>query len=515
MSAAIDALAAEFAPDLLAKALLDSILWDETSTLMPGTEWRDNHLWLTVPARIPAERKLGRGKNAETETYIKHTTLLLRDDYFVCEYTRENIEKLGYEFPPVYSHELNPRWSRTDMRDFLTNRTGSPKGADIHRDLRSVYMEYIEFADPIFYELLPLYIMASYVFRIFNSIGYLHFNGTAASGKTQNLKLLQAFSLNTQLVSSISQSALFRSIASSPGLLCLDEAETFSTEQGQELSKLLRSGYQRGGSVRRTERMPDDAFMPVEYPVYSPKAIASINVHDPVLTSRCIVVPMMPALRRIAEFNAENPAWQTIRDQLYRWALIHGPDVAMAEREWNTTKRHEAVPDLMARQWQVSQQYFIVADAIGRGDLIAPMTTFFGTYYAKQQALVNDTDRLRLVLRSLPEVIRTKAPGYGEDYYALKEIHEVISNHLESDDLEYFKSRNASKMLRTLDFTETRQTRGGLHFRLNRQIVKEKLEHRQIEPFEDDINWFNEATVERPLRDETLDWLQNYDTPEE
>lgn len=507
-------LAAEFAPELIQQAFLDSIVWDETEILMPGTDWRGGHIWLTVPGKVKDVRKVGRGKDATEEPYLRPTTFLLRDDYLVKEYTQPNVQELGYDFPPVYNHALNARWSQPDMADFLLKRTGSPSGADIFRELRATYLEFIEFSEPIYYDMLPLYIIGSYVFRVFSSVGYLHFNGTASSGKTQNLNMLKAFGLNAQLTSNTSTSALFRTLACNPGVLCLDEAESFHDDTGKDIRKLLLSGYRRGGSVIRSEKLSDTMpYTPIEYPVYSPKALASIATQDDVLGSRAILISMTPALRRIGDFNHEDPRWNALRNKLYRWALTHGRDVAQASADWDrpdTGKRHTLAPNLISRQWQTSQIFLTVADAIGLDSLIPGLVEFFNTYYAKQQRLRQDTDLQTTVLRCLPRVVRTKTPGFGSDYYSIKDIHATVLEQLEEDQHDYFKSRKATATMRVLGFDQTKATRDGLHFRIDPTVLKAKLEHRQIEPFDDDANWYSDLNSGVPLRDPTLDWLETY-----
>lgn len=513
--AVVTRLAAEFAPELIPSdldALFDSIEWDQQHTLMPGIDWRDDKLYFTVsgiPQRVT--KKKGKGKDAVETEELEHVTLFVRSDRHAGKYTPETVADLGFQFPPIYAPTQNIRWDLHDLRAYVKEPKPAPPGKQLHATLREVYLRYVEYADPIHYDLVPLFIMASYIYRMFQSFGYIHFNGTAASGKTQNLKLLQAFGFNTLRASSISPSALFRTITSSPGVLCLDEIEHLKDDNAKDLRSMILDGYERGAAVMRSEQnILTGKWENINFPAYCPKVFASIKPQDDVVASRCIVIPMSPAIRKIPEFNQDDPRWGSIRNNLYRWALDNGQRIAAAIDEWNDTKRHTHAPELQNRQWQIAQAYFIIADAIDRTDLIEPLLAFFTTYYAKQQQLQNDTDKQRMLMRSLPRVLRT-IPCPDPWYYSIRDIHTTAASFFQEDELEYFKTRQATSYLRALGFTQTKQTKGGLHFYLDPDFVRAELARRHIDPFDEDINWYEERPSTPPaLQDATLDWLSEY-----
>ena len=508
MDRALTKLAEEYAPDLISQAIIDSLESKERRILQPGTDWRDGHIWITVPTVRTVEKMVGRGKAAEKKQVEEPSTFLLRDDGLIRYYDEESVNALGYSYPLIYHHTLPEQlpWELDDMRAFLRTRS-AVAGAELHADLRELTMEYLDLADPMLYELLPLYIMGTYVFRIFDTVAYIHFNGNAASGKTQALAFLRAFGLNANGASQTSVSALFRFITSRPGLFCVDEQENFQSEEGQEIRRILLAGYKRGQSVARTERIGNDQMMPMQFPVYGPKAISSINPLEPVLASRTLVIPMRATLRRLPPFSHEDRRWNAIRHRLYRWALTTGPDVALADREWTLERQQQVVPHIRNRLWEVVRMFFAVADGIGRGDLVEPMAAFFTNYFQQARQNEANTNRIDLVTRSLATLLRTCQPGYGENFYALKEIRNIVLQHVEEDEADKIKSSTISRALKAADFRTTKNTKGGLHYQITAAQVDDILTRRNLEPFEEDLNWKNEIPTGTPLRDATLDWL--------
>lgn len=122
-----------------------------------------------------------------------------------------------------------------------------------------------------------------------------------------------------------SVSALFRAIQNWGCTLFIDEADTFFKEN-KELHGLVNAGFEKGGSVLRTE-MVNDQLLPVSFNVYGPKSIAGIALerHLPDATlSRAIVF----VLRRKMEHekvirirDLEPDVFLNIRRKLARFEL--------------------------------------------------------------------------------------------------------------------------------------------------------------------------------------------------
>ena len=145
-------------------------------------------------------------------------------------------------------------------------------------------------------EILAIWCMASYLFPLFTSYPYLHLYGFKGTGKTQTMTLASKLAFNMVLASGITPSATFRLVQSSRCCVGLDEAENLRGARDQhsrELLGLLRAGCKKGAAAIRAEAVPDKGLMAIQYDVYSPKMIASIDPIEDILGSRCISINML------------------------------------------------------------------------------------------------------------------------------------------------------------------------------------------------------------------------------
>lgn len=477
-----------------AQSLIDllGLHFDETPTLRPSTDFQNGHLYITVPVQHDKTATVGKGKAAKEVTRQVWNSLAICDDGSFFLYDEDNVRDAGFRYPGTVTQPTVQRWHPRDMQEWMLawNKDGpeTVSPAELYDEIRGVYRDYVEYPEDIYYDLVPLYVMSSYVFRLFRATGYIHFNGTAASGKSQNLRVLSALALNPVWSSNLSPATLFRAVAGSPGVICVDEAESFDSEKGAELRQLLLSGYADGATAGRTEKGENDRFQTVYYETYSPKVIASINPLDPVLGSRCVVVPMAPAIRPIPEFDPSSERWAAIRNRCYRWALEHGQDLATLRNTWDLERRERIAPDIKSRAWEIAQAYLILAEHVGGMPLVERVVAFFNDYFARQAKSREEADRQYMLLKALPRVMAEKAPHPG-GFYSIHDIHELVSGYLESDVREYYKTKSVSRHLTVLGFKERKTVKGGTLVRLDEAQVRTEFEKRHVTPFDEDIDW--------------------------
>ena len=482
------------------------IVWNDDEILRPGMDFKEGVVYVTIPAIINETVTVGRGKSERQQIKPVHGLACVTSDRRQFPFNQENVATLGFSYPPHVMVPLDRRWSSTGIRVFLGQRENPIAPAVLHDGLRSIYEEYIEFANENYYDVMPLFIMGSYLFRLYKSLGYIHFNGSAASGKSQNLRILDALAFNTAWASSMSSAALYRSLAGNPGTVCIDEAEGWEGERGEELRRILNAGYLDGSTVKRAEKGQNDQFIVASFESYGPKAIASINPLDAVIGSRCLIVAMRPAIRIIREFDKDDPRWQTLRDRLYIWMMTHGPAVARRIEAWNETIRFDRCPTLVGRQWQITQMYLTLADYIDsfdHGTRCAKLIAFFIEYFDSLQRQQDAGDRIRLLLRVLPEVLRTKT-AFDGGWYHIKTVHEIMATYIEEDAKEYYKTRSVSKHLEVLSFKKRRASKQGQQVWLDADQIRQEFRQRRVEPVEEDKQWFLGEIEYVPADDEPV-----------
>lgn len=468
---------------------IDDAIFEETPVLRPGTDWHGDVLYMTFPVDRNEDVEVGRGKDRHTEKRQITRTMVVTSTRRAFWYTPEIVAAEGFRWPPQgFLQETGTRWPIHEMKAFIDGKETHVSGPQLFIDLKAIYTQYVEYSDDHFYDLLPYYVLGTYVYRLFPTIGYLHFNGTAASGKSQNLKLLKVLGFNCVWASNLSTASLYRQVDGCPGLICIDEAESFEGERGEELRRLLNAGYKDGEPVMRAEATGDGTFAVRKFEVYSPKALASINPLEHVIGSRCVVVPMQPAsIKEIKEFRESDEQWPRLRNRMYHWAMQNAHEIGEVYREWNETLRFSHAKVLTNRTWEIAQLFIVMAHHLQGMDAAVELVQFFAGYFAEQQKSAEEIDRQRLLLKCLPEVIRDKDAHNGG--YLLKDIHDVVEQYLDEDAREYYRTKQVSKHLTALGFRGRAKIKGGTTVPLEENEIRQQFKKRNVTPFPADETW--------------------------
>ena len=488
---AAEALAAEFLdePSEPVVPLIDQLTIEETPILWPGMDWREKVLYYTYPAFHNTTEVQGKGKKAKEVPVINTYTLCIGSDRDHFMYEPEELFKRGFRPPEAYIPQKQG-WLSHDAKRFSTGDTVAPEPWDLYMRIRRVYEQYVEFADERYYDVMALWVMSSYVFKVFQSFSYLHFNGTKETGKSQNLRILKAIGYNTSWSLEMTAADMFRGLANNPGIMCIDEAEKWEGERGQALTSILRSGYASGTYVTRQRKRNDERWEQDVFPVYSPKALASIAPMDATTTSRAIVVQMRPALRAIPKFNELDDRWAGVRNDLRLFGLYNAREIADHYERWDTL-RLERAPSLINRSWEISAHLIATADFLAGDQLVAPLVDWLTKYFLAQRKTQDSTDIIRLLALSLPTVLRQEQahPGW---LYPLKTVLETMKVFMDLDSTERLNTRGMLKWLIPLGFSDIRSDRGGRLIRIDENDLRAVFRERRIEPRPEDEKWLAE-----------------------
>ena len=186
------------------------------------------------------------------------------------------------------------RWAQSDLEDFADSGR-VPDPVHLATKIRDLLNSFVVFPKPEQAALVALWIMATYMFELFNAFPYLHLFGPAGSGKTKLLSVLSQLVYNPVFTGNISLAAMFRVVEATAGTVLLDEAEILGTDFGVEHKLLLNGGYKKGACVYRMEQGEGGRFGIREFNIFSPKALGSINALPGTLGSRCIQIQTLPA----------------------------------------------------------------------------------------------------------------------------------------------------------------------------------------------------------------------------
>ena len=502
-------------PTLLSRAKFHTL-----HTLSPGQDYKDGVLYYTAPFFVQTTKTKGKGKDAVTEPIIETHTACISSERELFLYDRTNLFDRGFSYPEVFLAPSDTAWGGDILQSIADGEVDSPDPYDLFFRVRKLYEKYMEFSDERYFDLMTAWVMGTYVFRIFRTYSYLHFNGTKDSGKSQNLRILKAIGFNTQWTGEMTSADLYRGIAGNPGVICIDEQEKWRGEKAEALKSILRSGYAEGLEVTRQRQLPDGVFVRDSFPIYSPKALASISPLDNTTQSRTIVVHMRPALRPIPEFDAGRvERWRGLRDDLHIFGLEHAKGIKEAYDAWSSPgngHRFTRAPDLTNRSWEISAAIVVVADYIGGEAFSQPLIEWLTEYFKQQRKQEDATDIARMLALSLPALMRT---GVAKEdwYYTVKSIANQLTDMMNDDTFEV-KSQTVVKYLKPLGFNDFRVTKTGREVKIEEATVREVFTERRIEPMIEDLAWFKEkvdyqTNDKLPSNDTQMEWGEDIGNP--
>lgn len=487
---------------------LDQYVTDPDPILIPAFSVHGNRAWSVIPAVRKVTKKVGRGKEQTTKDVLETQMVGITSDHLWIPYEEQPLAVYGLKpHDKPFTPKPPFKWHPGDAMDYIRQKQPSRPSPEIYADLVDVFRTYVEYSHTIYYELMALFVLQTYTFTLWPATGYLHFNGTLSSGKSRSLDVIAACGYNGRQGSSFTPSTVYRMLEGNPGVICLDEQEMFKTDEQKEMYSNLLGGYRRNGIKYLNDNVGND-WKPTAYTLYSPKAIASINQQDATLASRSLQIPMVPAVKQPAELPDDPAYWRPLLHDLHVWALQNAVSIQRRTNVWNDHARFEQAPKLLNRAWEVARPYIVLADSIDR-DLLAHVIAFFDEYFIEQGQRIQETDRAMLLLRCLPRVIDTKHPKEMA-YYSTKDIHETVLDFLDTDQHEYFKTRHVITFMTTLRFTDRKTIKGGVHFRIPEDQIRETFRHRGIQPFEDDLPWFKGELDYAPTPADTQDSLESY-----
>jgi hypothetical protein len=301
---------------LMKRVLLQKIIWGaETRQIHPYLDFSEDRAF--VGCYMPIREK--------KEVEIKFIIVTSKKEIFPIE----EIQDYGYA-AKVNPARIEQRFSLEMINKFLTSKIDF-SFKEVFEEIKNLLMSYIDFPDKRFYDLLPLWIIGTYFFPIFNSYPYLYIGGVKQSGKTKLLTFLACLCFNSKFALSLTPSTLFRLVTGTRSSLMIDETEKIVKRDIGDYRSMLLAGYKKGVMVpRSTESLKKKRFYVEEFDVYSPKALANIEGIEDVLEDRTIEIFMERSqnpriVNKVIDMNARE--WQDIRDKLYILLFNHWKEV--------------------------------------------------------------------------------------------------------------------------------------------------------------------------------------------
>lgn len=481
-------------------------------TLQPGQDYYEGVLYYTVPAFLHTTKKKGKGKDAPEVPVIETYTQCVTSEKEVFAFDEVSLYDRGFSFPDTFQKPPKDHWGGDIIQEIAQGNIAAPEPQDLYFRVRKVYEQYMEYADEAYYDLMTAWLMGTYMFKVFKSYPYLHFNGTRDSGKSQNLRILKILGFNTHWSAEMTAADMYRHIAGNPGVICIDESESWKGERAEALKAILRSGYADGLEVSRQRQQPDGAWVQERFPVYCPKALASINPLDDTTQSRTLVVRMRPAIRIIKEFSVEDPSkWVALVNDLHLFGLANAKAVHARYAEW-AVLHHTLAPSLTNRAWELAAPLVVLTDYIWGREEANDRIQWLTAYFEETRKASDSTDIIRLLAQTLPEYIRNNV-AHEEWYYPVRSILDNMVVYMDADSSERITTRSMVRWLTPLGFTKTTNVRGGKMVQILEADLRKVLQERRIDPpiehlpwLEGSVDYQTTARIVQPEVQEGFTW---------
>ena len=351
----------------------------------------------------------------------------------------------------VHLPEIPPdgkTWRKPGVMSYHRGERPDPK--DVFERLTAIVDYFIDFdrslADQsVLAELVACYILSTWFLDAFNCIGYLWPNGEKGCGKTKLLLVVSELAYLGQLILASGTFATLRDLAEYGATLAFDDYETISDLKIAEVDRraLILAGNRRGVTVSVKELGPDKKWFTRYVNAYCPRLFSAIHMPDPTLSSRVIIIPLIPTAdhRRANAEPFEYSTWphdhHELLDDLWALALAHLPEFPLIDR-WVG----ENAP-LGGRNLQPWRAVLAVAkwlDDQGVPGLWERMVQL-SLDYQKERPDLEISDLTLLVIRALLKCTQL-------DLESIKAINSINS-------INNINNESASFTLSTADITET------------------------------------------------------------
>lgn len=362
-------------------------------------------------------------------------------------------------------------------------------------------LKYYSDLNPRYYNLVALWIIGTYIQTEFKTFPYLFINAMRGSGKTRLLKLITSMARDGQLMASMTEAVLFRTL----GTLAIDEFENLGSKDKKELRELLNAAYKKGIKIvrmRKKKVMDGETQEAEEFEVYRPIVMANIWGMEEVLGDRCISLQLEkssnPVITRLVEnFDEMLPIdhvksyFSQIRCSLCSVVTKKNIYTAWNQYVYNittlntlntfitqTTQTTQEDLDLFkkiydtnidGRNLELFLPLFLIAGHLGED--ILDETLDFAKKMIHEKKIDEITESKDVLVFKL---IANKTEG---QYYTINDLTTQMRYMLNDGEMEWLNARWMGRALKRLQLTvDKRRVGEGIQVTLNISKAKEKME---------------------------------------
>ena len=305
----------------------------------------------------------------------------------------ENVPKLTWVFDtkkhqivtPIFKKQNNilveeeltmdRRWNMNKLQQWVHASKAEPYKTlspfDLFNQIKAQFKKYVWFDDEQYYNILPLWIIGTYCYELFQAYPYINLWGLKNTGKTKVMQLSGILSFNSQVFINMSVASLFRIIEKDNPTLFIDEAENLwqpqqkGDDETSEIVACLNAGWMKGSQVPRVEKI-DGKQQVIKFNVYCPKMLASIKGLKGALDTRCIrIIMVRPIGQPVSQlwFDQDDIELLALRDEIYPF-ILENWGVIKAYYSGGNGVQVENTFGMDNRDWQIWKPILCMANLV-------------------------------------------------------------------------------------------------------------------------------------------------------
>ncbi len=324
---------------------------------------------------------------------------------------------------------------------------------DLYDRIYKYIKQYVFFIDDRYIAYLSLWVIGTYFHRCFSHYPYVWINAEKQSGKSLLMKVLSRIAFNGVIIIDPTAAIIFRDVAANSVTQFFDEMEQLTKhdkENRNAIFAIFNSGFEKGTSVKRAEKIKSGGFDIREFSTYSPKMFAGINSIDEVLRDRTVKLRMMRKkpdehVDRYKETKMNLEYQAKLRDDLYFFALKHGPEVAKIYEDGQFNLHH-----LSDREKDIWEPIIAIAEFFngisGDNSIITTLTSLSKDLGAEKHTdgiEENETCQLLRIFKTLMEELE---PVKIDGEKTLYDRHEVFGYFRKTDEFGWLKENQINTL---------------------------------------------------------------------
>lgn len=273
--------------------------------------------------------------------------IIVTSDYQIHRLTKGEIQgqkylidEISQEFGLNYKNllgDIAPFWrfknSKYSITSFVKKEIPILNKEDIYNEVKQEIKHFMDFGDePEIADVQACFVMVSYCYEMFNSLGHLFFNAPKESGKSKNAKLLRFMSFRGYDVGAgagLTPAAFYRVLEQNRGTIVFDEYEQAGGEAEKIINQILNSAIQKDQAYIIKNIQKNDDWTPTKFNVFSPKIICNISGLNEVTFSRVIPIKLLktPNSSAFGKRKPKESDFLELRDKLHVFVMQYHKEI--------------------------------------------------------------------------------------------------------------------------------------------------------------------------------------------